>query len=63
MGTARDDFEKRKSAEIKVFDVATQIAVLFEGLSKADQRRVMEMIDDRFKITPPREPDYFPYNH
>lgn len=62
MGTARDDFEKKKSAEIKVFDAAAQIAELFEGLSKTDQRRVMEMIDERFKITPPREPDYFPYN-
>lgn len=63
MGSAREDFEKKKSAEIRVFDVATQIAGLLEGLSKTDQRRIIEMIDDRFKITPPREPDYFPYNH
>ena len=56
MGAARESFQKKKEAEVKVFDVAAQVAELLSQLTKPEQQRVLKMVDEEMKINP--APDY-----
>lgn len=66
MGIAKENFDKKKDAEIRVYETAAAIIAQLENLPKAVQRKIMKLVDDQLKITPPPPrplPDYFPYNH
>lgn len=53
MGKAKENFEKLKDKEVRIYDTALKIAEMIEDMSKEDQQRILALVDKEMKITPP----------
>lgn len=53
MGTAKTDFDRKKDAEVSVYEVASTVIAQLENMTKEQQRKVIKLVDEQLKITPP----------